>query len=160
MNMTKLTFSFLFCLLVSLGFSQESVVISGGEISGPGGSMSISIGQTFYQTNNDAIYSEVQGVQQPFEFSIVSSTDIQNKLKNIDTYPILASQYITILNDDYSLEKIKFEIFNLRGQKVKEGELIGPKQIIQITDIKVGNYFIHFRHPEHQFSSIQFIKIR
>ncbi len=51
--------------------AQESIVASGGEATGTGGSSSYSIGQVSYTSNQGTGGSVEQGVQQPFEIYAV-----------------------------------------------------------------------------------------
>jgi len=51
--------------------AQESVTASGGNASGAGGTVSYSVGQVVYKTNTGSNGSEAQGVQQPYEISVI-----------------------------------------------------------------------------------------
>jgi hypothetical protein len=69
-------------LLSTLTFSlstihaQEAIPAGGGNASGSGGSASYSVGQVVYTTNTGTNGSAAQGVQQPYEISVVSGTII------------------------------------------------------------------------------------
>ena len=56
-----------------VGFSQHTLSASGGEAVGSGGTSSYTYGQVFYQTESTSTSSLSQGVQQPFEISIISN---------------------------------------------------------------------------------------
>ncbi len=62
-------------LLLGLGLTglqaQTSVNATGGNASGSGGSASYSVGQVVYTTHTGTNGSVAQGVQQPFEISVV-----------------------------------------------------------------------------------------
>lgn len=61
--------TFLFLFLGQTGlYAQTSILASGGDNSGSGGSVSYSVGQVFYTTNTGTSGSVEQGVQHPFEF--------------------------------------------------------------------------------------------
>ncbi len=60
-------------LLISNAFSQESVNISGGNAIGTGGSVSYSVGQVFFNTSESTTGSVTEGIQQPYEISVVTS---------------------------------------------------------------------------------------
>lgn len=67
-------------LIISLCFlsfnctlnGQEAVVASGSNAGGVAGSVSYSIGQTFYHLTQSANGSVAEGVQQPYEISVVT----------------------------------------------------------------------------------------
>ncbi|MGC8754863.1 MAG: hypothetical protein ACP5QJ_07625, partial [Thermosulfidibacteraceae bacterium] len=66
-------------LLLGLGLTglqaQESVNATGGNASGNGGTVAYSVGQVVYTTNTGTNGSVAQGVQQPFEISVVSGIE-------------------------------------------------------------------------------------
>lgn len=59
----------------SAASAQRATVAGGGEADGPGGSASFSIGQAAYLTFSDTEHSIAQGVQQPYEISVVTGMD-------------------------------------------------------------------------------------
>lgn len=66
-------------LFLGLGLTglqaQGSISSSDGEASGSGGSVSYSVGQVGYHTHTDTKGSVAEGVQQPYEISIVSAVE-------------------------------------------------------------------------------------
>ena len=84
MQFNKLILSVTF--LLGLGLTglqaQEAVLASGGDTSGSGGSISYSVGQVVYTTNTGTSgYSVAEGVQQPYEISVVTSLDKSINIK-------------------------------------------------------------------------------
>ena len=73
MKQRKLVLSALLLTLV-LGTikAQEAVASAGGESSGSGGSVSYTLGQTFYSTHDGTTASIAEGVQQAIEVSVVT----------------------------------------------------------------------------------------
>jgi hypothetical protein len=68
MKLLKITLVFLSVISTSLqAHNQESIVASGGDASGSGGSSSYSAGQVFYSNYTGSNGSETQGVQQADE---------------------------------------------------------------------------------------------
>ena len=57
----------------SLLFGQQAVVTAGAEATGTGGTVSYSVGQVVYQTHAGTNGSVAEGVQQPYEISVLSS---------------------------------------------------------------------------------------
>ena len=55
--------------------AQEVISSSGGNVSGSGGSVSYSVGQVVYTTNTGTNGSVAQGVQQPYEISVVTGIE-------------------------------------------------------------------------------------
>ena len=63
-------------LFTQLVCAQEAISVSAGEASGSGGSSSYNVSQVFYTTNTGTAGSLSQGVQQPFEFQILSNLEL------------------------------------------------------------------------------------
>ena len=66
-------------LLLGLGLTgvqaQTSVNATGGDASGGGGSVSYSVGQVVYTTHTGTSGSVAEGVQQPYEISVVTGLE-------------------------------------------------------------------------------------
>ena len=75
------SFILLFVLSASVLFAQNAVTVSGGEANGNSGSVSYSIGQTFYSTNVGSNGQVSEGVQQPYE--IYDVTEVQSTISDV-----------------------------------------------------------------------------
>jgi|SRR5690554_3243411 len=78
--------------LLGLGLTalkaQESVNATGGDASGEGGSVSYSVGQITFQTHTGTNGSVAQGVQQPFEISVVTAIEEAKGINlSVTAYP-------------------------------------------------------------------------
>ena len=68
-------------IIITIGFclttlhAQEAIFTTGGEASGNGGSASFSVGQVAYQTYSGTSGSLVEGVQQPYEITVLNGTE-------------------------------------------------------------------------------------
>ena len=75
MKRKKVKLSVLFLGLGLTAQAQQATTATGGNASGSGGTVAYSVGQIFYTTNTGTTGSEAQGVQQPYEISIVLGID-------------------------------------------------------------------------------------
>ena len=93
-------------LLLGLGLTglqaQTSVNATGGNASGSGGSASYSVGQVVFTTNTGTSGSVVQGIQQPYEISVVTGIE-QAKGINLElsVYPNPTTDYLTLEVKDF-----------------------------------------------------------
>lgn len=76
LKMKKTKLKLCVILLLSIGLTtglraQETIPVTGGEASG-GGTVSYTAGQIIYTTNTGTSGSVTQGIQQPFEISVVT----------------------------------------------------------------------------------------
>lgn len=72
LNLLKLC-TLLFFGIGLLGvYAQETIAVTGGNASGSGGTTSYSVGQMFYHTNTGTDGSVIEGIQIPYEISVVN----------------------------------------------------------------------------------------
>lgn len=102
---------FLVLFFCSDCYSQKIILTAGKDASGSGGSVSCSIGQVTYFFNTGSSGSEAQGVQQPFEISVVQ------EVKNATIHNINKSEFNTSLSaalaksDDKKIINLKCDAY-------------------------------------------------
>ena len=136
---TVLTFILVFYFLTL--FAQESTVSSGNNISSSSGSITYSIGQVAYITNTGSNGSTSQGVQQPYEIYVLSSSNIITDL-NIKVYPNPVCDILTLQYLNYTNEKIGFQILNIEGKLIRFENLTSSEAQIDFQSLASGEYYI------------------
>ncbi len=134
-------------LLLGLGLTvvqaQEAIPASGGNGSGSGGSMSYTVGQVVYSTNTSTDASESQGVQQPFEISIVTGLDDAKDISlEFVVYPNPTSDYVTLKTGGYNVENVKYILYNIGGQILVSNQIEGNETNISMQSYKPSTYFL------------------
>ena len=114
MRHKKLKLSTLLLLGLGLiGQAQETVPATGGNASGSGGSASYSIGQMVYTTNTGTNGSVAQGVQQPYEISVITGIEEAKGISlNCSAYPNPTIEFITLKVDASATLSIRGEVGN------------------------------------------------
>jgi hypothetical protein len=136
---TVLTFILVFYFLTL--FAQESTVSSGNSISSSSGSISYSIGQVAYITNTGSNGSTSQGVQQPYEIYVLSSSDKITDL-NIKVYPNPVYDILTLQYSNYTNEKIGFQILNIEGKLIRFENMTSSEVHIDFQSLASGEYYV------------------
>ena len=72
-----------FTFSLSVATAQEGINVTGANASGSGGSASYTVGQMVYQTNTGTNGSVAEGVQQPYEISIVTAIEKAHGINQI-----------------------------------------------------------------------------
>lgn len=96
-------------LLLGIGLSglhaQNTISASGGNASGSGGSVSYSVGQIVYTTNTGTNGSAAQGVQQPYEISVVTANEeaLDISLEMV-VYPNPATDFVKLRIKNYDIQ--------------------------------------------------------
>tara|TARA_B100000809_G_scaffold266457_1_gene329266 strand:- start:1285 stop:2031 length:747 start_codon:yes stop_codon:yes gene_type:complete len=99
----------LICLEVL--YAQESPTAAGGEATGAGATVSYSVGQVMYTYKTSSNFNVAEGVQQPYETSIVLPIKLLNfavKLKKKKRSVLLNWQTVSEINNDFfTIERSK-----------------------------------------------------
>src|SRR4030042_5256555 len=79
--------------------SQQAVSTAGGEATGAGGTVSYTIGQVTYTTNSESEGTVSQGVQQPYEIFVISSSEDRYGITfELSVYPNPASTNLKLVS--------------------------------------------------------------
>ncbi len=139
--------------------AQSSMVATGGELTGSGGSASVSVGQVHYQSvtsNNGASFG---GVQQAFEmFEIKSWKDVPywnepNEpglpiLVNITLFPNPTPRAITVRVTDYQNEVLNYRILDMVGREMTHGTITQSEVTIDVEEFPAATYFMEVKQGE------------
>ena len=150
-------------LLFILGLTglqaQESVSTTGGNASGSGGSASYSVGQMFYTTNTGANGSVAQGVQQPFEISVVTGIKEAKDINlSVSVYPNPTNDYLTVKVDNYETANLKYMVFDINGKLLQTVKATGGETQIETSQLVPANYFVKVLDNNREIKVFKIIK--
>jgi len=151
---------YLFLLLLSINLNaQDNINSTGGNINSNDGSVSFSIGQLFYSVNSSSDGSVIEGVQQPYEISVVSGV---NDLKNIDlslvVYPNPASDELKVKIKDYKNEILSYQLLDLNGKIVLSSKIEGDETHIQVTTLVSSTYILKIINNKGEVKTFKVVK--
>jgi len=122
---------------------HAGIAAAGGNASGTGGSVSYSVGQLFYTTAFGANGSVSEGVQQPFEISVLSGVE---DITGIDlyyaVYPNPTSGKLTLNVKNYEPNTFTYQLFDVNGKMLRNDRLIKNETIIEMSDLISSTYFL------------------
>jgi len=134
-------------LFLGLGLSglnaQEVITSGGGNASGNGGSASYSIGQVVYATNNGTNGSVAQGVQQPFEISIVTGIE---EAKGITlqflVYPNPTTGILILKIAGETEIQFIASLYDMNGKLLENKKIDSNETSIDLSHFVHGTYFL------------------
>jgi len=108
-------------LLLGLGLTglqaQETIPATGGNATGSGGSASYSVGQVVYTTNTGTNGSVAQGVQQPFEISVVTGIEQTKGINlSVSAYPNPATDFLMLKVENYDNGNLSYQLFDMNSK--------------------------------------------
>lgn len=132
-------------LLLGFGLTglqaQTSINATGGDASSSGGSVSYSVGQLVYSTNIGENGFEVQGVQQPYEISVITAIEEVKDIKlMVSAYPNPSTNYLILELIDFS--NSTFSLYDLNGKLLQSEKIKDSQTKIDISNFESSIYFI------------------
>jgi hypothetical protein len=150
-------------LLLGLGLTglqaQESVNASGGNASGGGGSASYSVGQVVYTTNTGTSGSVAQGVQQPYEISVVTAIEEAKGINlSVSAYPNPTTDYLTLRIDEFDISNLSYHLYDMKGNLLQNKIITGNQTSIVMSNLLPATYFVKVVQGNKELKTFKIIK--
>lgn len=160
MHYKKLQLSLLLIVLGLTGLNaQEVIPASGGNATGAGGSVSYTVGQIMNNTNQGTNGSVAEGVQQPFEISVVTGIeDITGIVLSTSIYPNPTSDYLTLRVEDYDGMNLSYQLFDVNGRLLENIKVTGSETTISMVQFSPGAYFLKILDSNKDIKTFKIIK--
>ncbi len=147
-----------FMISVSAINAQNTISTSGGELTGTEGTVSYTIGQSFYKNNTGTNGSVIEGVQQPYEISVVSTEDEKKSNQEIKVFPNPTLDIITIKIINDFKTGMKYNLYDDNG-KILISKVINTKEIkIKMGSYSYGTYFLKLLDKTKEIKTFKIIK--
>jgi len=150
-------------LLLGLGLTglqaQESVNATGGDALGSGGSASYSVGQVVYTTNTGTSGSVAQGVQQPYEISVVTAIEEAKGINlSVTAYPNPTTDYLTLLIDELEISNLSYQLYDMNGKLLQSQKITGNQTSIVMSNLVPATYFLKVTDNQKEVKTFKIIK--
>jgi hypothetical protein len=140
------------CVLVLIGIgltelkAQVAIPATGGNISGIGGSVDYSIGQVVNTAITGANGFVMQGVQQPFEISVLTGTEEAIGINLVcSAYPNPITDFLILKIDNgnnINLSTLTFSLYDINGKLLESKKTEGNETIIPMENLIPSIYFL------------------
>lgn len=127
-----------FCLIPATGQTaiQTAIPATGGTATGSGGTSTYTVGQVFYITIPGTSGSVAQGVQQPWEISVVTAIEKTEGITlGMKVYPNPAADILTLTIDSFEYKDLKYMLYDMNGMLLQEKKIED-----NLTEIPLLNY--------------------
>lgn len=150
---------FLFLGLTEL-YAQEATPATGGNATGSGGNVSYTIGQPVYTTNSGINGSVAQGVQQPYEISIIIGIDETKRISlEYSVYPNPTTANIRLKVDNFEFTTLSYQLCDMNGKIVETNKVESKETLIQMGNLAKSTYFLTITNGEKVIKSFKIIII-
>jgi hypothetical protein len=140
-------------------FSQSSINSSSSEIKTANGSVSLTIGQVFYQ-DFIAVGGESlsQGIHTPFEIS--TTLGIENIGINLEmfVYPNPIVDHLNLSFKQVEIEDLSYMVYNLLGKEIINKKITTNQTVIDFKNVKNSVYFLKVFKKNQLIKTFKIIK--
>ncbi len=161
--MKKLFSAISLVLLAVMSLSaQSSLVGTGGEASGSGGSVSYSVGQIAVQSNSDGTTSISEGVQQPYEISIVGVDNYPGITLNAVVYPNPTQGYLQLVirNEGSGVKNGQWgvKVFDTNGNFLLSKKIGDETTQLDLSSYATGTYYVNIYSGKDVMKTFKVVK--
>lgn len=149
----------LFVLSATMSFAQNAVTVSGGEANGNSGSVSYSIGQTFYSANVGSNGQVSEGVQQPYE--IYDVTEVQTAISSaisLSAFPNPTSDFLTLRIDGDYIDGLSCAMFDISGKEIMQQRITSSQTSLDVQQLPPATYFVRVTKGKNEVKTFKIVK--
>ena len=159
-NILITTVWMILCLISSIIVNAQSGANAAGiNATGSGGKVSASIGQVFTNTNSSGSNYAVEGVQQPYEISVITSNEeISELTEQITVYP---NPFIDAVNIKFGKghgSNNSYVLMDMNSKPVKQGMIDADETVIDGAFLAKGTYILSILDQNTLAKSFKIIK--
>ncbi len=156
--MKKALLGLFFMGVMMAGIAQSSIVATGGEATGSGGSVSFSVGQIAVQTNGDGTTTISEGVQQPYEISVVGVDDYPTITLNATVYPNPTLGNLQLTMNNLQL-KGEVRVYDANGKYLFMKKIENETTFFDLSDYAPGIYYLKVYSDKQMLKSFKVVKM-
>ena len=138
---------------------QETIATSAGNFTGSGGSVSYTIGQVAFSTLFGTNGSLVQGVQQPYELSVITSVENTEEITlNCIVYPNPARNIIKLSIESIDFDNMFYRLYDINGLLIQEMKVESEETEILLNNLVPSIYILKVIKNKKELKTFKIIK--
>jgi hypothetical protein len=130
-----------------------------GELKGPGGYASQSVGQIAYTTISSESGTVKQGVIQPYQISVVSGVELEEIQLSFNVFPNPVQAELTLQIENLQSESLQYRLFDLNGRLLQNSIIREASSVISTSDLVPATYFLQVVDQDKLLKVFKVIKI-
>jgi len=131
------------CLLITTLKGQETIPATGGTATGSGGKVTYTVGQLVFNVITGTNFSIVQGVQQPYEISVVTAIEgTEDITLECIVYPNPAEGFIRLLIKSFENYNMRFRLYDMNGILLQDKKIEEKETEISMDNLSSAIYFL------------------
>ena len=154
----KTSLIILLVLILTEVSAQNTILTTGANATGNGGSVSYSVGQIVYTSEIGITGSLTQGVQQSYDISIVNGIENAKINLEISAFPNPTTSNLILTINDIEFSNMTFQLFDVTGKLLQEKIIIDNQTIVDMNYYSPGIYFVKIQNESIEFKNFKIIK--
>ena len=138
--------------------AQNGSVATGGEATGTNGTVSYSIGQVNYITANSSAGTITEGLQQPYEISVITGLEKKSILLTATIYPNPTASSVTLSTSDTDVQNMSYGLFDIGGKLISQHSLSKKQTNISMNGFASGTYFLKVLNGKTEIKNFKILK--
>lgn len=139
--------------------AQETFSATGGTAKGSGGSATYTVGQITYKTFSGSNGTVAQGVQQPYEISVVTALEETEGISLVcSVYPNPTSDLLTLKIGVDEIENMSYWLYGVNGNLIEVQKVLSPDTQISMGNRVSGTYFLKITSGNTELITFKIIK--
>ncbi|HNW56581.1 MAG TPA: T9SS type A sorting domain-containing protein [Bacteroidales bacterium] len=131
------------CLCVTIVQGQSAITATGGNFTRSGGFVSYTAGQIFFNSVSGTNGTVIQGVQQPYEISVVTEIEEAIDIHLIcSAFPNPARDFFILKVENYDNMDLSYKLFDANGELRENKKINGNETTISMSDFLPSIYFL------------------
>jgi hypothetical protein len=160
MNVKKIILnSLLLTVFVLTANAQAAFSSAGGDSSGTGGSVSFTTGITSFTTHTGTTGSVAQGVQQPYEISLVTGIEKPDDISlSVTVFPNPATDFLILKINSSSYFNSWYQLYDVNGNIIESKKIVSDLTNITVGNLTSATYFLKIIDNKAGIKIFKFIK--
>jgi hypothetical protein len=151
-------------ILSLLGFAlvaqaQEAIPAAGGMAAGSGGAVSYSVGQVTWNTFSGVTGSIAQGVQQPYEISVVTGINtMDGVMLKCEVFPNPTEGMAKLVIESPDLKNFSYQLIDINGVLIQGKKVENRETSISMETLAPATYFLNVSFNAQLVKTFKIIK--
>ena len=139
--------------------AQSTVASGGGNVVSGGITVSYTVGQIFYTSNENTNIKISEGVQQAYEIQTSNEIKEAEGIKLImSVYPNPTNKDLTLIIENYSVSNLRYILFDISGKQLFAEKINKISTQISFSDYPASTYFIKITDSNKEIKTFKIIK--
>ncbi len=157
-KLLRLSFVFLFFCWTTAIYAQQTTSTAGGNVKASAGSVSYTIGQTFFSSNSNEDGTVAEGVQHAFETLVITNVEEQFLEQKFSVFPNPTRDMLVIEGKDEMAEPFKIDLYDINGKLLLQKDMSTERETIDLSAFSKGSYILQIKNSNQQYSGFQIIR--